>query len=179
MLQIVFDVATISLLLCVSAVSLTFHRRIARLRDAIAEAGEILPKLDEAVARMNETAAGFAGRVKVEMQAVETRVTSARKLATELMNTSRDAEDLMARLDKQLRQVRRQGAAREQAVPRELAEPKGFAERMQKMASGGVDVSGVASVTVREERERPAGTPRPRPSLLSTDGFNSFFPASA
>lgn len=130
MIQIALDIATMVMLVCVAAGGLVFHRRVSRLREALLEAGTILPRLDEAMERMNRASNGFSGRIQGEMQAIEGRLAGVKRLASDLSGCNTEAEALLARLDGQLRQAKRLDTARSKAVPRELAEPKGFAERM-------------------------------------------------
>lgn len=134
MIQLSFDAAIVALLLFVAGYALLLHHRMGRLRRALAEAGQILPALDAAVARMTDTAGSFSGRVQTEMQAVDGRIAGVKRLAGELAQSSRTAEEMLAKLDQQLRQARRVETARSAAVPRERVEPKGFAERMSLMS---------------------------------------------
>jgi hypothetical protein len=113
------------------AAYLTFlARRMTRLRAAIAEAGDVLPALNTAVSCMSDVASGFSRRIQKEMETIDTQVAGARRISADLAEASRNAGEVVAQLDRQLRQSKRLETARAAAIPRELAEPKGFAERL-------------------------------------------------
>jgi hypothetical protein len=127
MLNLVLDAAGVVLLAVVIVHSAVLHLRIGRLKRALAEAGNVLPALDEAVDRMNDLAGGFARRMQGELETVEVRIATARRVATDLSTASRGAEELANQLERQVRQSRKLEGARAAALPRELVEPKGFA----------------------------------------------------
>lgn len=162
MLQIVFDIVTIVLLCAAGAGAFVFHRRLTRLREALAEAGQILPKLDAAVSRMNESASGFSARIQSELQGVEDSIGRARRLGEDLAMAGRAAEEAVARLEQQMRQARRLEQARANAIPRALAEPKGFAEQIERRAGGAPDGAPSVFRAAREDRLAP-----PEPPALS------------
>ena len=85
--------------------------------------------LDASVERMTEVATGFSQRLHAELETVEGRVSTARRLGTELAAAGRAAEAACLQLERLLRQHRRIEAAGSSATPRERVEPKGFAER--------------------------------------------------
>jgi hypothetical protein len=109
--------------------SVVLHARLRRFRHVLAEVGQMLPTLDASVERMTEVASGFSQRLQGELETVEGRVATARRLGSELTDANRAAEAAAAHLERLLRQHRQIEAARAAAQPRELVEPKGFAER--------------------------------------------------
>jgi hypothetical protein len=129
MLDLILNVAGVILMVGVACHTIVLHRRITRLRGALAEAGTVLPSLDASVGRMSEIVDGFAHRLRTDLTAVEQRLTAARRVAAELASVNRSAEEASTHLDRLLRQHRRMEDVRASAIPREMVEPKGFAER--------------------------------------------------
>jgi hypothetical protein len=129
MLDMTLNLAGLVLMIAVACHTIILHRRLTRLRAALAEAGSVLPSLDASVGRMSDVVDGFARRLQTDLSAVETRLAAARRLAAELASVNRSAESASAHLDRLLRQHRRVEDIRATAVPREFVEPKGFAER--------------------------------------------------
>jgi hypothetical protein len=129
MLDLILNIAGVILMVGVACHTIVLHRRITRLRGALAEAGTVLPSLDASVGRMSEIVDGFAHRLRTDLTAVEQRLTAARRVAAELASVNRSAEEASTHLDRLLRQHRRMEDVRASAMPREMVEPKGFAER--------------------------------------------------
>ena len=129
MLEIILNVAGVLLMAGVACHTIILHRRLTRLRSALAEAGTVLPSLDASVGRMSQVVDGFAQRLQTDLSAVETRLATARPVAAELASVNRSAEEASTYLDRLLRQHRRIEDVRANQMPRELVEPKGFAER--------------------------------------------------
>jgi hypothetical protein len=129
MFEAILNLAGLVLMVIVACHTIVLHRRLTRLRAALAEAGTVLPSLDASVGRMSEVVNGFAQRLQADLSAVEARLASARRVAAELASVNRSAEEASVNLDRLLRQHRRMGDARPTPVPREFVEPKGFAER--------------------------------------------------
>jgi hypothetical protein len=129
MLDLILNIAGVILMIGVACHTIVLHRRITRLRGALAEAGTVLPSLDASVGRMSEIVDGFAHRLRTDLTAVEQRLTAARRVAAELASVNRSAEEASTHLDRLLRQHRRMEDVRASAMPREMVEPKGFAER--------------------------------------------------
>jgi hypothetical protein len=129
MLDLILNIAGVILMIGVAFHTIVLHRRITRLRGALAEAGTVLPSLDASVGRMSEIVDGFAHRLRTDLTAVEQRLTAARRVAAELASVNRSAEEASTHLDRLLRQHRRMEDVRASAMPREMVEPKGFAER--------------------------------------------------
>jgi hypothetical protein len=129
MLEAILNLAGLVLMIGVACHTIVLHRRVIRLRSALAEAGTVLPSLDASVERMSEVVNGFAQRLQTDLTAVEARLASARRVATELASVNRSAEEASVNLDRLLRQHRRMEDVRPTPIPREFVEPKGFAER--------------------------------------------------
>src|SRR5476651_1159741 len=129
MLEMFLNVAGVLLMIGVACHTIILHRRLTRLRGALAEAGTVLPSLDASVGRMSEVVNGFAQRLQTDLSAVEARLASARRVAAELASVNRTAEEASVNLDRLLRQHRRMEDGRPAPIPREFVEPKGFAER--------------------------------------------------
>jgi hypothetical protein len=129
MLEAMLNLAGLVLMILVAGHTIVLHRRLTRLRGALAEAGTVLPSLDASVGRMSEVVDGFAQRLQTDLAAVEARLSAARRAASELASVNRSAEEASTHLDRLLRQHRRLEDVRATAVPREFVEPKGFAER--------------------------------------------------
>jgi hypothetical protein len=129
MLDLAMNLAGLVLMIAVACHTIVLHRRLTRLRGALAEAGTVLPSLDASVGRMSQVVDGFAQRLQSDLAAVEARLTAARRIAAELASVNRSAEEVSVHLDRLLRQHRRMEDVRAAAVPREFVEPKGFAER--------------------------------------------------
>jgi len=129
MLDVVLNLAGLTLMIVVACHTIILHRRLTRLRGALAEAGTVLPSLDASVGRMSEVVDGFANRLQSDLAAVEARLAAARRVAAELASVNRTAEEASVHLDRLLRQHRRMEDVRATAIPREFVEPKGFAER--------------------------------------------------
>jgi hypothetical protein len=129
MLDLILNVAGMLLMFGVACHTIILHRRLTKLRGALAEAGTVLPSLDASVGRMSQVVDGFAQRLQTDLTAVETRLATARRVAAELASVNRSAEEASTYLDRLLRQHRRIEDVRATALPRELVEPKGFAER--------------------------------------------------
>jgi hypothetical protein len=129
MLDAIFNLAGLVLMTGVACHTFVLHRRLTRLRGALAEAGTVLPSLDASVGRMSHFVDGFAQRLQSDLAAVEARLAAARRAAAELASVNRSAEEASVHLDRLLRQHRRMEDVRATAVPREFVEPKGFAER--------------------------------------------------
>ncbi|HEX3996241.1 MAG TPA: hypothetical protein VHX39_34155, partial [Acetobacteraceae bacterium] len=128
MLEAILNLAGLVLMITVACHTIVLHRRLTRLRSALAEAGTVLPSLDASVDRMSEVVNGFAQRLQTDLSAVEARLASARRVATELASVNRTAEEASVNLDRLLRQHRRMEDGRPTPIPREFVEPKGFAE---------------------------------------------------
>jgi hypothetical protein len=128
MLDLVFNAAVVVLVAAVAAHSVILHLRLHRLGRALAEAGRVLPTLDESVGRMAEITSGFAERLQADLRTVDGRVVLAQRLGKELADVNQAAEEAAAQLERLLRHHRREGA-RAASIPRELVEPKGIAER--------------------------------------------------
>ena len=129
MLEMTLNLAGLVLMIVVAGHTIILHRRLTRLRSALAEAGSVLPELDASVGRMSEVVYGFARRLQSDLTALEGRLSSARRAAAELASVNRSAEEASVHLDRLLRQHKRMEDVRAIAVPREFVEPKGFAER--------------------------------------------------
>lgn len=129
MLEAILNLAGLVLMITVACHTIVLHRRLTRLRGALAEAGTVLPSLDASVGRMSEVVNGFAQRLQTDLTAVESRLASARRVAAELASVNRSAEEASVNLDRLLQQHRRTGDTRPVPIPREFVEPKGFAER--------------------------------------------------
>jgi hypothetical protein len=129
MLEAILNLAGLVLMIVVACHTIMLHRRLTRLRGALAEAGTVLPSLDASVGRMSEVVNGFAQRLQTDLSAVEARLASARRVAAELASVNRSAEEASMNLDRLLRQHRRMEDVRPTPIPREFVEPKGFAER--------------------------------------------------
>ncbi|HTR16059.1 MAG TPA: hypothetical protein VMI52_03380 [Acetobacteraceae bacterium] len=140
------DATGLALLGFLAAYLAFLARRMNRLRAAIAEAGDVLPALNTAVSRMSDAASGFSRRIQKEMETIDTQVAGARRVSADLAEASRNAGEVVAQLDRQLRQTKRLESARAAAIPRELAEPKGFAERLaqQRAAQPAMQTSPIA-----------------------------------
>ena len=129
MLEAILNLAGLVLMVTVACHTIVLHRRLTRLRSALAEAGTVLPSLDASVGRMSEVVNGFAQRLQTDLTAVEARLASARRVAAELASVNRTAEEASVNLDRLLQQHRRMEDGRPVPIPREFVEPKGFAER--------------------------------------------------
>jgi hypothetical protein len=129
MLEVILNIAGVLLMIGVACHTIILHRRLTRLRGALAEAGTVLPSLDASVGRMSQVVDGFAQRLSNDLSAVETRLAAARRVAAELASVNRSAEEASTYLDRLLRQHRRIEDVRATQIPREFVEPKGFAER--------------------------------------------------
>jgi hypothetical protein len=129
MLDAFLNLAGLVLMIIVACHTIVLHRRLTRLRDALTDAGTVLPSLDASVERMSVVVDGFAQRLQSDLAAVEARLASARRAAAELASVNRSAEEASVHLDRLLRQHRRMEDVRATAIPREFVEPKGFAER--------------------------------------------------
>ncbi|MGA3003412.1 MAG: hypothetical protein ABSE20_16995 [Acetobacteraceae bacterium] len=129
MLEAILNLAGLLLMIIVACHTIVLHRRLTRLRGALAEAGTVLPSLDASVGRMSEVVNGFAQRLQTDLGAVEARLAAARRVAAELASVNRSAEEASVNLDRLLRQHRRMEDVRPVPIPREFVEPKGFAER--------------------------------------------------
>ncbi|CAH2605535.1 protein of unknown function (plasmid) [Rhodovastum atsumiense] len=165
MMNTVLDVTSLVLLSVVLCHAGFLHMRLTRLRRALAEAGDVLPSVDAAVARLGDAASGFARRVQTDLEAVDGRLAGARRTATDLATASRAAEDLASQLERQVRQSRRLEGARAAAIPRELVEPKGFAERIGAAALEAsrsdtvVSLPAPSSAPAASVSASPAGSP--------------------
>jgi hypothetical protein len=131
MLEAILNLAGLVLMVIVACHTIVLHRRLTRLRGALAEAGTVLPSLDASVGRMSEVVNGFAQRLQSDLSAVEARLAAARRVAAELASVNRTAEEASLNLDRLLQQHRRMEDVRPTPtpIPREFVEPKGFAER--------------------------------------------------
>ena len=104
MLDLILNVAGMLLMFGVACHTIILHRRLTRLRGALAEAGTVLPSLDASVGRMSQVVDGFAQRLQTDLTAVETRLATARRVAAELASVNRSAEEASTYLDRLLRQ---------------------------------------------------------------------------
>ncbi len=129
MLSLVLDAVACVLVAAIGIHALVLHRRLGRLREALAEMGHVLPAFDASVNRVAAMADGFTVTLSAELEGIEGRLKAARRLNSDLDSASRAAEDAAAQLERLLRQHRRLDTLRAAALPRELVEPKGFAER--------------------------------------------------
>jgi hypothetical protein len=129
MLDMTLNLAGLVLMVFVACHTFVLHRRLTRLRDALAEAGTVLPSLDASVGRMSTVVDGFAQRLQNDLATVEARLAGARRVAAELASVNRSAEEASMHLDRLLRQHSHMEDVRAKAIPREFVEPKGFAER--------------------------------------------------
>jgi hypothetical protein len=129
MLGLVLDTLACVLVAAIGLHSVILHMRLGRLREALAEMGQVLPAFDASVNRVAAMADGFTVTLSAELEGIEGRLKAARRLNTDLTTASRAAEDAAGQLERLLRQHRRLEALRAAALPRELVEPKGFAER--------------------------------------------------
>ena len=73
MLEAILNLAGLVLMITVACHTIVLHRRLTRLRGALAEAGTVLPSLDASVGRMSEVVNGFAQRLQTDLTAVESR----------------------------------------------------------------------------------------------------------
>jgi hypothetical protein len=129
MLGLVLDALACVLVGAIGIHSVVLHIRLGRLREALAEMGQVLPAFDASVNRVAAMVDGFTVTLGAELEGMEGRLTAARRLNTDLATASRAAEDAAGQLDRLLRQHKRLEALRVAVLPRELVEPKGFAER--------------------------------------------------
>lgn len=134
MLYFVLNAVGFLLLAIVAGHSIVLHVRLHRLRQALADAGRVLPSLDASVSRMAQIAEGFGERLQNDLATVEVRLAASRRLSVELAAANRAAEEATCALDRMLRQHRRLEGTRAAAIPRELVEPKGFADRASVVA---------------------------------------------
>ena len=146
MFETFLNLAGLVLMVVVACYTMVLHRRLARLRNALKEAGTVLPSLDASVERMSDVIAGFTQRLQTDLTAVEARLAAAQRVAVELAAVSRSAEETSLNLDRLLRQHRRL-EERPVPIPREFVEPKGFAER-----------AGLPKLTVPDPEELAART---------------------
>src|SRR5579862_6954100 len=129
MFELILNIVGVVLMIGVACHTVVLHKRLTRLRGALAEAGAVLPSLDASVGRMSQVVDGFAQRLQTDLSAVENRLATARRVAAELASVNRTAEEASTYLDRLLKQHRRIEEVRANPIPREMVEPKGFAER--------------------------------------------------
>lgn len=158
MLALVLDAIGCLLVGAVAIHSVVLHIRLGRFRTALAEVGRVLSGFDASVNQMTELTRGFSGKLMAELESVEGRLMSARRLGTELAAASRTAEDAASQLERLLRQHKRIEAVRAAALPRELVEPKGFAER-----------AGLPPVTPAVSRPAESASPTADPLPATAD----------
>jgi uncharacterized protein YoxC len=132
MLTVLLNIVGLILVAAVAVHSIVLHARLRRFRHALAGVGDMMLTLDASVERMTEVATGFSQRLHAELETVEGRVSTARRLAAELAAAGRAAEAACGKLERLLRQHRQIEAASSSATPRERVEPKGFAERFAR-----------------------------------------------
>jgi hypothetical protein len=170
MFEMILNLAGLVLMIVVACHTILLHRRVMRLRSALAEAGTVLPSLDASVGRMSQVVDGFAQRLQTDLAAVEARLVAARKVAAELCSVNRSAEEASTHLDRLLRQHRRMEDVRATAIPREFVEPKGFAERagLPKMALANQPEPANRPVAGRRDPQQPSlGRIEPRVSMVN------------
>jgi hypothetical protein len=129
MITVFLEAMGLLLVAAIGVHAVILHIRLGRFRRTLIEVGDVLSTLDASIGRMTAISAGFAQRLRADLETVEGRLAAARKAGTELSAAHRAAQDAAGQLDHLLRQHRRLDIARPAPMPRELVEPKGFAER--------------------------------------------------
>jgi hypothetical protein len=153
MMGLLLNTATFVLLAAIAAHSILLHVRLRRFRHSLVDVGEMLLTLDASVVQMTEVSNGFSERLRTDVEAMDARVATARRLGVELDAAARIAATAATRLERLLHRQRQAEESGTVAALRARAEPKGFAERFGRSKPAASDDSVVPSDATDDARD--------------------------
>jgi len=175
-MTLLLNLVVIVLLVGVGVLLVAHQRRIRRLQDALAEGKDLLPALDAATQRLGDSTGAFSQRIQRSMEEVDNKAGMVRRMAGDLATATRNAEELVLRLEDRMRASRKMERAYAGAMPAALAEPKGFSERQQATVSRVAFAEpaarpALAPIVPRQVIEpEPANLPPTRAAALTREG---------